>query len=207
MPHSTAWLFAAVAVLAALLPPHGCEGADAFYGARLIQVCAAEYTPLVYCTDRDPSEYSGYEIELFHRVRQQLGWELAQVVGALLLGVCAGRNLVNALPALLLCVTRASVLMLSSPCQPALGLLPPAPLPPPCWANPASPLLPQLNFSCITYDEVKVGASKSATAPVQQHASKLTSGRLHGTAHSHQVRTNHPAARRSRSPHAERRRT
>lgn len=82
MPQAPSPLRAAAAAalaLALLLAPRSSLAADPFYGSRVINVCAAEYTPLVYCTDRDPSEYSGFEIELFHRVRQQLGWDLAQV--------------------------------------------------------------------------------------------------------------------------------
>lgn len=44
-------------------------------GGGTINICTSEYTPIVFCVDREPSQYGGYEIELFERVRLQLGWD------------------------------------------------------------------------------------------------------------------------------------
>lgn len=39
-----------------------------------LNICTSEWTPAVYCVDRPPEEYSGYEIELFRKIYRTLGW-------------------------------------------------------------------------------------------------------------------------------------
>ncbi|KAL4431059.1 hypothetical protein ABPG75_006315 [Micractinium tetrahymenae] len=46
---------------------------------RTINICTSDYAPVVYCLDREPSSYGGYEIALFQLVQEQLGWPDAQL--------------------------------------------------------------------------------------------------------------------------------
>lgn len=68
---------AAVLVLmaAAVVSVHAAENVPYWPTNKTsINVCTSEYTPMVYCEGRDPSGYSGYEIELFRKVQLILGW-------------------------------------------------------------------------------------------------------------------------------------
>ena len=39
----------------------------------------ADYAPISYCAGRTPDTFAGYDIELFERVRQQMGWRRERI--------------------------------------------------------------------------------------------------------------------------------
>jgi hypothetical protein len=55
-------------------PTGTTDAVPLFPGRDVINVCMTEQTPMAYCVDRVPLNYTGYQVEVFKAIMPALGW-------------------------------------------------------------------------------------------------------------------------------------